>query len=55
MKLMKIKRKLLPTVTLYHWGKSTTGDLDLSISSASEFEMAKNLIRMAYEGRTKEI
>lgn len=35
-----------------HWA---TGDLELSITSASEFETAKNLIRMAYEGRNKEI
>jgi predicted transport protein len=34
-----------------HWA---TGDLELTITSASEFEMAKNLIRMAYEGRNKE-
>ena len=31
-----------------HWG---TGDLELSISNAGEFELAKPLIRMAYEGR----
>ncbi|MEZ0209245.1 MAG: DUF5655 domain-containing protein [Candidatus Paceibacterota bacterium] len=31
-----------------HWG---TGDLELSISNPSEFELAKPLIRMAYEGR----
>ena len=35
-----------------HWA---TGDLELSITDTSEFEMAKNLIRMAYEGRNKEI
>ena len=35
-----------------HWA---TGDLELSITNASEFEMAKTLIRMAYEGRNKEI
>ena len=34
-----------------HWA---TGDLELSITSASEFDMAKTLIRMAYEGRNKE-
>lgn len=31
-----------------HWA---TGDLELSITNASEFDMAKPLIRMAYEGR----
>jgi predicted transport protein len=31
-----------------HWA---TGDLELSITSASEFDMAKPLIRTAYEGR----
>jgi predicted transport protein len=31
-----------------HWG---TGDLELSIASASDFELAKPYIRMAYEGR----
>jgi len=34
-----------------HWA---TGDLELSITSASEFETAKNLIRLAYEGRNAE-
>ena len=31
-----------------HWG---TGDLELSISNATDFELSKQLIRMAYEGR----
>ncbi len=31
-----------------HWA---TGDLEMSITNASEFDMAKPLIRMAYEGR----
>lgn len=31
-----------------HWA---TGDLELSVTNASEFDIAKPLIRMAYEGR----
>ncbi len=31
-----------------HWG---TGDLELSISSATDLDLAKPFIRMAYEGR----
>ena len=31
-----------------HWG---TGDLELAISSAADLDLAKSLIRMAYEGR----
>lgn len=31
-----------------HWG---TGDLELAIASPSDFDLAKPLIRMAYEGR----
>jgi predicted transport protein len=45
----------LPTIArdvnqINHWG---TGDLELGVSNAAELDIAKPLIRMAYEGRVR--